>query len=170
MVRLPVLLHIVVSSVRAVATTRRERASTRHSRRLLQRKSAQKQTLTKPPDDGGGQHALLKISAPTTDHALQMRARWALCVGKTSYFRHRAEANVKLEATPKKKGRAFHRDVSRGFERNFFLVVCRLSALRVTKCSQLVDINRSTAAVSDQDRSMRMLFQLTNLIHGLRRR
>jgi hypothetical protein len=68
----------------------------------LQRKSAQKQTLTKPPDDGGGQHVLLKISAPTTDHALQLGARWALCMGKTSYFRYRAEANVKLEATPKK--------------------------------------------------------------------
>jgi hypothetical protein len=41
-------------------------------KKAFARKSAQKQTLTKPPDDGGGQHALLKISAPTTYHALQV--------------------------------------------------------------------------------------------------
>jgi len=34
-------------------------------KKTFAKKSAQKQTLTKPPDDGAGQHAFLKISAPS---------------------------------------------------------------------------------------------------------
>jgi hypothetical protein len=97
-VRLPVLLHIVFLRWRWLRRVGSEP-------QLVTQEDFCKEnplTLTKPPDDGGGQHGLLKISGPTTDHALQVGAHWALCMGKTSYFRYRAEANVKLEATPKK--------------------------------------------------------------------
>jgi len=100
-VRLPVLLHIVF--LRRGRWLRRVGSEPQLvTQEDFCKENPLKSRLTKPPDDGGGQHALLKISAPTTDHALQLGARWALCMGKTSDFRYRAEANVKLEATPKK--------------------------------------------------------------------